>query len=301
MEACDNPFYDPAWEARVASAEARAMHAEIKAEAEAGRYGFGSGPHREALNAQAEAIDALKAARRARYKTISAYARAGFAAIEAPEDGFVMIPDFAAFVTLDEVDEAVARAARSARLGLVAENTVLATAQPPGLAAFSHPGRVVTSWRRFAAGRETIECLISFDDAGGDYHFCLAQAWGRLGPHSNDIFVRIATQLAREGVEFMRPGAAKLFVNDQHRMLSNIELIRDVNRLVGQFHFYRHMLADKGLREAFMRVNMRWDGACFVDPDWSGNVYASLPDVLRNSLSLPALPTPDKDLPAISG
>jgi hypothetical protein len=297
MAVCDNPYYDPAWETRLARAEARLARMDVAAEGEVARTGFGSAAHRAALHHHAEALAEVRAARRASHQSIADYASAAFASVGGTADGFVVLPDFEAFTSIEEVDAAVERARRQAKLGVLAENSVLPTRQPPGLGAFSHGARVVSSWRRFGAGREIVDCLISFDEWGGDYHFCLTQCWPRLGAFSNEIFVRIATQLAREGLEFLHPGAARLFAHDQHRMAANLALIREVNRLARQFHFYRHSLADDGLKESFTRVPMRWEGAYFLEPDWEGALYASLPEALRETLNLPPLPAPGKNLP----
>ncbi len=298
MVECDNPYFDPGWETRLAHAEARLARIEVAAEAEAARTGFGSFTHREALRHYSEALNDVKAARRASFQTIAAYARAAFAVVGSSADGFAVLPDYEAFDTIEEVDEAVERAIRQARLGLLAEAGLLPTRQPPGLAAFSHAAQVLSSWRRFGAGKESVDCLVGLDEWGGDYHFCLTQCWHRLGVFSNEIFVRIATQLAREGLEFLRPGAAKLFANDQHRMAANLELIREVNQLARRFHFYRHALADAGVKESFMHVPMHWEGANFLDPDWEGMLYPSLPEALRDSLNQPPPPAIGHDLPA---
>jgi hypothetical protein len=282
-----NTHYDPDWAGRITTAEAYYVRAQMLCDA-AMATGFGSPAHRAALDRLAAAKDELRAARLSQFHSIAEYAAWRFSTLEDAEDGFALIPDFRELTSVAEVDDAYERASRHRREGSLEGKSRLQTGQPPGLAAFAEETTVISTWRRFGPVDTGIECMVTFHETAGRYHICLAHAWGGLRHNSNEIFRRIATQLARESIMLLRPAAAPVFRPDGHRQAQNRDLIREVNALAANFQFYRHLLPDQGLREQFSRVDMGWDGASFYDPDWSAMVYPTLPEVLRAAAATPA-------------
>ena len=282
-----NPHYDPDWAARITTAEAYYTRAQMLCDAAMGA-GFGSPGHRAALDRLTAAKNELAAARLSQYPSIAEYAARRFATLEDAEDGFAVIPNFAAFTSIAQVDEACERAAQHRREGSLEYKTRLPTGQPHGLTAFGEETAVISTWRRFGPVDTGIECMVTFHETAGRYHICLAHGWGSLRHNSNEIFRRIATQLARESIMLLRPAAAPVFRPDGHRQAQNRALIREVNVLAASFQFYRHLLPDHGLREQFSRVDMGWDGASFYDPDWSAAVYSTLPEALRAAAAMPS-------------
>ena len=232
------------------------------------------------------AVEAARAAWRAQFETVADYAAWRFSRLAAAKDGFALDHDAAEFATIEAVESAYENAARDAREGTLERRFRLQTDQPPELAAFAEGSGTISSWRRFGE----IDCMVSFCLADGLIHICLAHPWGGLALKSNEIFRTIATQLARETILLQRPGAAVVFTDDGHKLARHRELIRQVNGLAAQCRFYRHLLPERGLREEFCRVDMVWNGASWIDPDWSAVVYDRLPRTLREAAGQPASP-----------
>jgi hypothetical protein len=278
-----NPHYTPDWAGRTAAAEA----AHARAQAQCAAALLGSSAYRAAQEQLAAAREALRLARLARFPRIADYAAFLFTGLEAGEDGFFVLPDFGEFTTIEQADAAYARAQQRQREGPLARETRLQTGQPPGLAAFANAHEVISTWRLFGTERDGVECMASFHEAEGRYHVCLAHHWGRLHRQSNETFRRIATQLAREGILLLAPETAPVFEHEGHRQARNRELIRTANALAGRFRFYRHLLPERGLREEFARVDMVWNGAAFIDPDWSAVLYSTLPEALYLAAATP--------------
>jgi hypothetical protein len=276
-----NPFYNANWHKQLAEAEA-ALTAARRGEA---ATAFGSAAHRDALRWVDAARAAQRAAWRMQFETIAAYARWRFGGLEDSRDGFALARDMDAFISIEEVDTAYEFALRDEREGTLEQRFRLEIGQQTGLAAFADAESTISSWRRFGE----IDCMVSFCLAEGQFHICLAHAWGALALKSNEVFRAIATQLARESLVLQVPEAAKLFQDEGHRQARHIELIRQVNALAAKFRFYRHLLPERGLREEFCRVDMVWNGAGWIDPDWSAMVYDKLPLVLREAAGQPAL------------
>jgi hypothetical protein len=282
MDGVPNPFYDPQWVWREATSAAAYAQAERFCAREAAA-GFGSLAHRAAVDRLAQAKDALKHARRARFKTIADYAVWLFSTLPPGPEGFSVVPDTAAFTAIDEVDAAFARAKQHRREAARAESLLLPTRQPTGLAAFADAVAVISSWRRLGPEATAIDCLVSFHETGGEFHICLAHPWGGLARHANEVFQRSATQLAREIISFAVPGAAEIFLHDRHQLVQYRETIRAINNVAARLRFYRHLQPQHDLREEFSRVEMGWDGAKCVDPDWSFELFSSLPYALREA------------------
>ena len=282
-----NPHYHPDWSNRLATAQARYTHAQMRCDA-AMATGFSSRAHRDALNSLSAAKDELKTAQLSQFPNVADYAAWLFAGLGDAGDGFAVIPDFAAFTSVTEVDEAYERAGRHQREGLLESKSRLRTGQPASLAAFADASAVISTWRLFGSAETGIKCMVSFHETGARFHICLAHPWGGLQRHSNEAFRRIATQLARESILLISPATAPVFRADGHRQAQNRELIREVNALAAGFQFYRHLLPGHGLREAFSRVDMGWDGASFYDPDWSAAEYSTLPEALRAAAATPS-------------
>ena len=276
-----NPFFNANWHSQLANAEA-AVAAARRDEAAAP---FGSAAHREALTWLDAARAAQRAAWRMQFDTIAAYARWRFGGLAESRDGFAVDREMEAFISIEEVDTAYEHALRDEREGTLEQRFRLETGQPVGLTAFAETGTTISSWRRFGE----LDCMVSFCLAEENFHICLAHPWGGLALKSNEIFRTIATQLARESLLLQVPDAAKLFANGGHRLAQHRELIRLVNGLAAKFRFYRHLLPERGLREEFCRVDMVWNGAGWIDPDWSAMVYAKLPQVLREAAGQAAL------------
>lgn len=279
-----NPLYDPGWPTQLDNADAVLAQARRRETAEAARH-FASPDHHAAL----AWLDAARQARRAaflgQFETVADYAAWRFAGVETAKDGFALAWDVMDFPSITEVDAAYERALRHRHEGTLEENFRLNTGQPPGLPAFADKSSIISSWRRFG---ET-DCMVSFCTAGETFNICLAHQWGKLTRHSNELFRSIATQLARESIVLMLPEAAPVFERDGHRLAQHRETIRKVNALAAKFRFYRHLLPEHGLREEFCAVTMGWDGARFVDPEWSAIVYATLPVALREAAGQPDL------------
>ncbi len=276
-----NPFYKAHWHDQLASAEA-ALTAARRGEAAAP---FGSAAHRDALTWLDAAQAAQRAAWRMQFETIAAYAKWRFGSLTEARDGFALDREMDAFISVEEVDTAYEYALRDEREGTLEQRFRLETGQPVGLTAFAETGTTISSWRRFGE----LDCMVSFCLADDMFHICLAHPWGGLALKSNEIFRTIATQLARESLLLQEPEAAKLFQDGGHRLAQHRELIRQVNGLAAKFRFYRHLLPERGLREEFCRVDMVWNGASWIDPDWSAMVYDKLPPVLREAAGQPAL------------
>jgi hypothetical protein len=276
-----NPFYNVNWHAQLTTAEATLAEAR-RGEAAAS---FGSAEHRTALAWLDAARVAQRTAWRMQFETITAYARWRFGGLEESRDGFAVARDMTAFISIEEVDTAYEYALRDEREGTLEQRFRLENGQPAGLAAFARVNDTISSWRRFGE----LDCMVSFCIAEDLFHVCLAHPWGALALKSNEIFRSIATQLARETILLQVPDAAKLFRDDGHRLMQNRDLIREVNALAAKLRFYRHLLPERGLREEFCRVDMVWNGASWIDPDWSAMVYAKLPLPLRDAAGQPAL------------
>jgi hypothetical protein len=279
-----NPLFDTNWQTRLASAEAALAAARQDEAAKAAS--FASPAHRAAMAALDAAKDEQRAAWRAQFETVADYAGWRFTEMTAARDGFALAYEPSSFTSIEEVDAAHAHALRDEREGTLEQRFRLETGQPAGLAAFAEASQTISSWRRFGE----IDCMVSFCMGEELFHICLAHPWGGLALKSNDIFRAIATQLARESLILQEPEAERLFHNDGHRLLQNRELIRHVNALAAHFRFYRHLLPERGLREEFCRVDMVWNGAGWIDPEWSAMVYAKVPAVLRDAAGQPALP-----------
>jgi hypothetical protein len=277
-----NPFYNTNWHSQLTAAEAALAEAR-RGEAAAP---FGSVEHRTALAWLDAARAAQRTAWRMQFETIAAYAKWRFGELEESKDGFALARDMAAFISIEEVDTAYEHALRDEREGTLEQRFRLENGQPAGLTAFANANDTISSWRRFGE----LDCMVSFCISEDLFHICLAHPWGALALKSNEIFRTIATQLARETLVLQVPDAAKLFRDDGHRLVQNRELIRLVNGLAAKLRFYRHLLPERGLREEFCRVDMVWNGASWIDPDWSAMVYARLPLTLRDAAGQPALP-----------
>lgn len=278
-----NPHHTPDWLPRLASAEAAYASAQAQCIAAA----LGTPAHDAAQEHLATAREALRLARLARFPLIADYAASLFAGLEANEDGFFALPDFAEFTSIEQADAAHERALTRQREGLLERQSRLQTGQPRGLAAFAVADEVVSTWRHFGPSDSGISCLVSFHEAAGQYHVCLAHHWGQLHQQSNEAFRRIATLLARESIQLLAPETAPVFTPDGHRLARNRELIRTANALAARFSFYRHLLPEHGLREEFALVGMLWNGASFIDPDWSAVVYQTLPEALYLAAATP--------------
>jgi hypothetical protein len=279
-----NPLYDPGWAVRLQAIETRLAQLRRRETAEA-TASFASPAHHAALGW----LDAAKQERRTaflgQFETIADYAMWRLTGLEPSKDGFAMAWDPAGFTSISDVDDAYERTLQHRREGTLEENFRLSIGQPPGLAAFADKSSIISSWRRFG---ET-DCMVSFCTAAENFNICLAHQWGQLTRQSNELFRSIATQLARESMVLMLPAATPVFERDGHRMAQNREAIRQVNALAAKFRFYRHLLPEHGLREEFCQVTMGWDGARFIDPEWSAIVYGTLPLALREAAGQPSL------------
>lgn len=278
-----NPHYTPDWAARAATAEAEYA----RAQAQCAAAGLATPAHGAAQERLAAAREALRLARLARFPLIADYAAFLFTGLEADEDGFFALPDFAEFTSIEQADAAHERALRRQREGLLECQSRLQTGQPRGLGAFAVADEVISTWRQFGPLDSGTSCLVSFHETEGQYHVCLAHHWGRLHRQSNEAFRRIATQLARESIQLLAPETAPVFQPEGHREARNRELIRAANALAARFSFYRHLLPEHGLREEFALVGMLWNGASFIDPDWSAVVYQTLPEALYLAAATP--------------
>ncbi len=280
-----NPFYDAGWAARLRVADAALLAAQQNEQA-AARAGFAGAAHRAALAALEAAQAHRRAAFVAQFARVADYAAWRFGRLEAAKDGFAIVWEELDYPSIAAVDEAFERALRHRREGTLEQDFRLNIGQPAGLAAFADASRLLSTWRRFGA----IDCMVSFDAVDDEFHVCLAHHWGKLTRDSNESFRRIATQLARESIALIHPEAGPIFAAERHRLAQHRDLIRQVNALAGKFRFYRHLLPEHGLREEFCAVSMGWDGARFIDPEWSSVVYGTLPGALREAAGQPALP-----------
>jgi len=276
-----NPDYDPHWRARHCEASEALARAEAERTRAAATH-FGGAGHQHAVALCTQARQALDAAWVAQFPTIAAYAAWRFSTL--PHADFTVVQDHAAFATCGEVDMAFARARRNAEEGLAAEIYLLRTAQPPGLAAFA--GDVVSTTRRFGE----IDLLVSFHETPPSYHVCLAHRWGELRG-SNETFRACASQLMRESILVLLPEAEPLFSAGRHHLVQHRDLLRQANALAARFHYYRHLQPGARQREEFTRVEMAWAGTHFIDPEWSAEVFATLPPTLREATAqMPSAP-----------
>jgi hypothetical protein len=290
MAAHANPDYDQHWRFRHAEAEEALALAE-EARMRATAVDFGGLAYREAVERAVQARIARTEAWAAQFPTIADYAAWRFSSL--PQDGFAVVQDFAGFASRGEVDAAFARARRDTEEGTDASRHQLRTGQPPGMVAFA--GAVTSTRRRFGE----IDLVVSFSEALPYYHVCLAHRWGELAG-SNEIFRAAASQLMRESIVLLLPEAEAILNDGRHRLLEHRDVLRQVNALVARFVFYRHLLPGVRQREEFARVGMSWEGVCFIDPDWSAQVYATLPPALREAAPVPgftALSAPYPKLP----
>jgi hypothetical protein len=284
MTYAPNPYHDPDWAAKAAAAAENCRRWEAVCAAIAAAEGFASARHLAALEQHREAIAQHRIARLGQFATIAAYAEARFAALPAAT-GFSVTAGADSFTTIEAVDEAFLRAAQRRRRAEYEDTALLPDGQPPGLAAFGDPAAVISSWRRFEGVEpgETLDCMVSFHQAQKQFHVCLAHRWGGLSARSNETFRRIAAILTRQTICFAMPEAEIIFRDGNHRLAEHRALIRQVNEMARRFSFYRHLWPDHALKEQFSRVEMVWDGAGFIDPDWSADIYALLPVALRQA------------------
>ncbi|MDD2794948.1 hypothetical protein [Acidocella sp.] len=293
MAGTPNPYYDPYWEQKYRKLAARTEKWRVVCAQIAARDGFGAPRHLRAL-AQREQAKALEdAARRGRFATVADYATWRFAAVPPAREGGVALPDFEAFPSIEAVDAAFWRVLHQEAQNPLVDAMSLPVRQPAGLAAFAPPRDVLSSWRRFfpaelsrypaATGAEPVDCLVSFHQLGGEFHICIAHRWGRLSPHAHDQFRNVATLLARQTMEVLHPGVGMIFTEGRHAAPQYRELLRQANAAAARFRFYRHLLPRRDLREQFCRVDMGWDGARFIDPDFEVALYEALPEALRTA------------------
>jgi len=290
-----NPFYRPSWQEEYSVRLAECARWEKISGHIATKDGFGAPRHLAAMAAQRAAEAAAARAHLARFPTVADYAAWRFASLP-DKHGAGLVTDFEAFASIDEVEEAYRCAALRAVETPLVDEMSLPVRQPAGLAAFADAGTVISSWRRFvpaeigvdAAGGEACDCLVSFQQIGAAFHVCLAHRWGGLSPRARDQFRNIATILARQAIEIAIPEAAMLFRDGRHRLAEHRELIRQTNDMAAKFRFYRHLLPRRDLKEQFCLVAMTWDGARFIDPDFSAALYESLPAALRAAEQTPA-------------
>jgi len=286
-----NPHYRPDWAERLRQREDSVAKWRNVCDTIAAQDGFGSLRHRAAMAQQEDALQQAKEAGWAKFETIAAYAAWRFASLPENAGDAALVPDFDAFESIEAVDAAYARARERRREPAVLDEVSLPVRQPAGLAAFVDEAAVIVSPRRFAAAElaphdgsapdAILDCVVSLHQLAGEAHFCIAHRWGDLSPKSSDQFRNIATRLAQQALEYLHPGAAVLFGKAGHASPEHRDLIRQVNASARTFHFYRHMLPRRDLKEQFCRVDMEWQGMRFIDPDWSAAIYASLPAVLR--------------------
>jgi len=291
MSGSRNPFYDPGWAAKVAALEAERAQWEALCGETARAEGFGGRRHLAAMARFFEVKEAAARAAMGQYEFVADYAAWRFSRLPEARDGVAVVPDFTGFGSVEAVDEAVERAYQRAAEKYQVNEMSLPVRQPAGLVAFAVAGAVVSSWRRFepgelsafpnAAGAEAVDCKVSFQQLGEEFHICLAHRWGELAPQSRDLFRNICTVLARQAMVVAIPDAGVIFHGGKHAAPEHRGLIRQVNAMAKRFHFYRHLLPSRDLKEQFCRVDMGWDGVRFVDPDFSALLYEAIPAVLR--------------------
>jgi hypothetical protein len=299
-----NPNFDPGWaETYRACAEVSARWTRVCAQI-AAQEGFASPRHLAALAQERAAKAKAEAAALGQYETVAAYARWRFGGLPAARGGAGVVPDFEGFASIEAVDAAYLAACRYAAENPFVDEVSLPVRQPAGLLAFAAAGAVVSSARRFepgelspyptATGDAALDCVVSFQALDETFHFCIAHRWGELSPQSRDQFRHVATLLARQAIEFSLPGAGVIFQQGRHAALEFREMIRQVNAMARRFCFYRHLLPGRGLKEQFCRVEMVWDGARFIDPDFSTGLYDAVPEVLRAASERFAPPPPKR-------
>ncbi|MDE8345010.1 MAG: hypothetical protein POH28_02365 [Acidocella sp.] len=281
MAAIPNPFYEPAWQSALGRAEGALAQCKLTAEM-AAQQGFGGPRHLVALRALDAAREAVAAAWRSRFESIEAYARWRFSTLKRDQED-MLVQDFAAFFSIEDVDAAYLRAQTRVGEVLAGKAAFLNIGQPVGLAAFGPGEKILSSPRRFSAaelgrqGDEMLECVVSFHERGAEFHICIGHRWGALSAGAEDAFRLIATQLARQTIMILSPEAEILFAGGQHAAPAYRDLIRAVNDHARRFVFYRHLLPARGMKEQFCRVDMGWDGARFIDPDFSACLYEAVP------------------------
>ncbi|HQT45762.1 MAG: hypothetical protein B7X08_01570 [Acidocella sp. 20-63-7] len=286
-----NPYFDPGWaETYQACAADAARWTQVCAQI-AALEGFGSPRHLAALAQERAAKAQAEAAAVGQFETVAAYARWRFGALPAARGQAGVVPDFEGFASIEAVDAAYLAACQYAAENPFVDELSLPVRQPAGLLAFAAAEAVVSSARRFepealsayptATGDAALDCVVSFQALDETFHFCIAHRWGELSPRSRDQFRHVATALTRQAIEFSLPGAGVIFQQGRHAALEFREMIRQVNAMARRFYFYRHLLPGRGLGEQFCRVEMLWDGARFIDPDFSNGLYDAVPAVLR--------------------
>lgn len=299
-----NPDFDPGWaETYRACAAVSARWTQVCAQI-AALEGFGSPRHLAALAQERAAKAQAEAAALGQYETVADYARWRFGGLPAAQGQAGVVPNFEEFASIAAVDAAYLAATRYAAENPFVDEVSLPVRQPAGLLAFAAAGAVVSSARRFepgalspyptATGDAALDCVVSFQALDETFHFCIAHRWGELSPQSRDQFRHVATLLARQAIEFSLPGAGVIFQQGRHAALEFREMIRQVNAMALRFCFYRHLLPGRGLREQFCRVEMVWDGARFIDPDFSTGLYDAVPEVLRAASERFAPPPPKR-------
>lgn len=247
-------------------------------------HGFGSAEHLAALEDLRRAKIIATGALLARHETIAGYAQARFATLPPAREGVEAVPDYMEFTTIEAVEAAYARAERRLHEAAFARDALLPPGQPLGLAAFAPGSTVISSWRHFEMGDgASTDCIVSFCETGEKLHFCLAHRWGAMSGRSNEHFRRIATLLARQTIIFALPEAAEIFEAGRHRLARHLAQIRAINALAARLNFYRHLWPHRRMREEFSRVEMLWDGASLIDPDWSAEIFGVLPAALRDA------------------
>ncbi|GLR65960.1 hypothetical protein GCM10010909_06380 [Acidocella aquatica] len=291
MAGTPNPYYDPDWEQKYRKRAAISEKWRFVCARIAARDGFGAPRHLRAL-AQHEQAKALEdAARRGQFRSVADYAAWRFATLPPAREGVAALPDFEGFRSVEAVDAAFWRVVHQEVETPLIDAMSLPVRQPAGLAAFVPARDVLSSWRRFSPaelsrypagmGAEPVDCLVSFHQLGNEFHICIAHRWGRLSPRSRDQFRNIATLLARQTIEVLHPGVGMIFTEGRHAAPQYRDLLRQVNAAARRFHFYRHLLPRRDLKEQFGQVAMGWDGARFIDPDFEAVLYDALPEALR--------------------
>jgi hypothetical protein len=293
MPAVPNPFFAPDWAERHPKLAAEAVRLAEEAAEIAAVAGYGAPAHLAALERQRAAKRAADEAFQGQFETVGDYAFWRFCALPPGRDDAALLPDFDAFLTLEEADAAYQRAHDRLLEPAVLDKVLLPTAQPPGLAAFADARRVVCSPRRFegvelgamqgVAADDYVDCVVSFQELDGLLHFCVAHRWGALSAGSRDQFRNIATVLARQAIVVSVPEAGVVFAQGKHASPEHRGLIRQVNEMAKRLRFYRHALPRRDLREEFCRVDMGWNGTRFIDPDFEAGIYSHLPAALRDA------------------
>jgi hypothetical protein len=291
MASLPNPLYDPDWAATHRARTAACEKWLIICGQIAEQDGFGAPRHRAALAQHQQAKAAAAEALLGQHRTIADYAAWRFGTLPPAKDGVAILPDFDGFQSIADADAAFERAYDRRTETALIDSISLPVRQPAGLGAFAVAENVISSWRRFepaeldpypsAKASQPLDCMVSFQQIGEAFHICIAHRWGDLAPQSRDQFRNIATMLARQAITFLHPEAAVIFAGGKHAAPEHRTLIRTVNETARRFYFYRHLWPRRDLKEQFCRVEMAWDGARFIDPDFSAVLYESLPAALR--------------------